>query len=269
MSTDLSPRRTTSRRRGLVNPTLLRLELRRLLRDRSTLFFTTALPGFFYLVFGATQDYADDTIGNGNVSMMIMVSMAAYGAVTATVSTGGTAAVERMQGWGRQLGLTPLQDSTYVATKAVVAVVVAALPIALVFVLGALSGARAEAGAWVLSAVVILLGASVFALYGLCFGLAFRSEAAMSAASGSVVVLGFLGNIFVPLSGTLLDLARFTPLYGYVTLARYPVTEGFVVSADQAAATESLWVGVANVVAWTLVLGVVATLLVRRGRSRQ
>ncbi|GAB3993664.1 ABC transporter permease [Nocardioides marmoraquaticus] len=259
----------TPRRRGLINPTLLRLELKRLSRDRATLFFTTVLPGFFYVIFGATQDYADEPIGNGNIAMMIMVSMAAYGAVTATVSTGGTAALERMQGWGRQLGLTPLRDSTYVATKAVVAVLVAALPIALVFVLGALSGARAEASAWVLSAVVILVGASVFALYGLCFGLAFRSEAALSAASGSVVVLGFLGNIFVPLSGTLLDIARWTPLYGYVTLARYPVTEGVVVSGSEATTTESLWVAVANVGAWTLLLAVVATLLVRRGRSRQ
>lgn len=254
---------------GLVNTTLLRLELRRVLRDRATIFFTTVLPGFFYLIFGAAQDYGDEPLGNGNVAMMIMVSMAAYGAVTATVSLGGAAAVERMQGWGRQLGLTPLRDATYVVTKALVAVIVASLPIALVFVLGALSGARADATAWVLSAVVILLGAAVFALYGLCFGLAFRSEAALSAASGSIVVLGFLGNIFVPLSGLLLDVARFTPLYGYVTLARYPVTEGLVATGTGGARTESIWIAVANVGGWTLLLAVLATLLVSRGRGRQ
>lgn len=269
MTTTTSAGTRTPRRSGLVNLTLLRLELRRLMRDRATIFFTTALPGFFYLIFGATQDYAAEPLGNGNVAMMIMVSMAAYGAVTATVATGGTAALERMQGWGRQLGLTPLRDATYVTTKALVAVIVAILPISLVFALGAVSGARAEARAWVLSALVILVGAVVFALYGLCFGLAFRSEAALSAASGSVVVLGFLGNIFVPLSGVLLDLARWTPLYGYVTLARYPVTEGVVVSGAEEPVTESLWIAVANVGAWTLVLALLATALVRRGRSRQ
>ena len=58
----------------------------------------------------------------------------------------------------------------------------------------------------------------------------FRSEAAISGASGSVVVLSFLGNIFFPLSGTLLAIAKWTPLYGYVSLARYPVTEGSIVS---------------------------------------
>ena len=257
------------RRPGLLSPTLLRLELRRLSRDRATIFFTAVLPGFFYLIFGATQDYADEPVGNGNVAMLIMVSMAAYGAVTATVSTGGAAAVERMQGWGRQLGLTPLRDATYVVTKAVVSVVLAALPIALVFGLGALTGARASWWAWCLAAVVILLGASVFALYGLCFGLAFRSEAALSAASGSVVVLGFLGNIFVPLSGVLLDVARWTPLYGYVTVARYPVTEGVLISGDGATTTEPLWIGLANVTVWTLLLALVAVSLVRRGRSRQ
>lgn len=264
-----TPAPTPTRTGGLVNTTLLRLELRRVLRDRATIFFTTVLPGFFYLIFGATQDYSDAPLGNGNVAMMIMVSMAAYGAVTATVSTGGAAALERMQGWGRQLGLTPLRDATYVVTKALVAVIVAALPIALVFALGVVSGARADATAWVLSALVILVGASVFALYGLCFGLAFRSEAALSAASGSIVVLGFLGNIFVPLSGLLLDVARFTPLYGYVTLARYPVTEGIVVTGSDGTRTESIWIAVANVGGWTLLLAVLATLLVRRGRSRQ
>ncbi|WP_157209957.1 ABC transporter permease [Nocardioides aequoreus] len=264
-----APTTVGARTGGLVNTTLLRLELRRVLRDRATIFFTTALPGFFYLIFGASQDYSDEPLGNGNVAMMIMVSMAAYGAVTATVSIGGAAALERMQGWGRQLGLTPLRDATYVVTKALVAVIVAAMPIALVFALGAVSGARADALAWVLSALVVLVGAAVFALYGLCFGLAFRSEAALSAASGSIVVLGFLGNIFVPLSGLLLDVARFTPLYGYVTLARHPVTEGLVVTGSDGTRTESIWIAVANVGGWTLLLAVLATLLVRRGRSRQ
>ena len=47
------------------------------------------------------EDWADADAGNGNVAMHTMISMAAYGAVTATVGVGGMAAVERMQGWGR------------------------------------------------------------------------------------------------------------------------------------------------------------------------
>jgi len=33
------------------------------------------------------------------------------------------------------------------------------------------------------------------------------------------VLLAFLGNLFVPLSGAILDITRFTPVYGYSDLA--------------------------------------------------
>lgn len=246
-----------------------RIELRRTLRDLVTMFFVVGLPAFMYLIFGASAGYSQERAGNGNVALYVMIAMAAYGAVTATVGIGGTAAVERMQGWGRQLALTPLRDATYVATKAAVALVVAALPILVVYVLGLLTGAEGTVGAWLGSAAILVVGAVLFALYGLVFGLAFRSEAAVSAASGSLVVLGFLGNIFFPLSGVLLDIARFTPLYGYVSLARYPLTEGSVIDGDGTLVTEALWMSVANVAAWTTTLALLATWLVRRTRGRR
>lgn len=253
-----------------MNTTYLRIEVSRVLRDYVSMFFLAILPAFIYLIFGASQEYSTESAGNGNVAMYIMISMAAYGAVTATTGVGGMAAVERMQGWGRQLGLTPMSDVAYVVVKAAVSLLVAALPITLVFVLGYLTGAEGSASAWLLSGVIVLAGAVTFSLYGLVFGLAFRSEAAVSAAGGSLVILGFLGNIFFPLSGTLLAIARFTPLYGYVSLARFPVTEGF--NLDQRTGQlveEALWIPVVNVVVWTLVFALLATWLVRRGRSRQ
>jgi len=248
-----------------MNTTFVGLELRRVFRDYVTMFFIAVLPGFFYMIFGAAQDFAGERAGSGNVTMYIMISMAAYGAVTATTGIGGMAAVERMQGWGRQLGLTPLRDATYVAMKAMVAFAVAAIPVALIYVLGVVTGAEGTAAAWALSAVLVLVGAAVFAVYGLAVGLAFRTEAAVSAASGLLVIMAFLGNIFIPLSGTLLTVAKFTPLYGYVALARYPLTEGFGVDGVQ----EPLWQAVANVVVWAGIFGAVATALVRRGRERQ
>lgn len=253
-----------------MNLTYTGLELRRVLRDYVSMFFIAGLPAFFYLIFGAAQGTSGARAGNGNVGMYVMISMAAYGAVTATSGIGGMAAVERMQGWGRQLGLTPLRDAGYVQMKAVVAVVVAAIPIMAIYLLGFLTDAEGSAGAWALSALVILAGAVVFALYGLVFGLALRTEAAVGAASGSLVVLAFLGNIFFPLSGALLTFAKFTPLYGYVSLARYPLTEGYGYDTGSGAVThEALWVSVLNVSVWALVFAFLAVWLVRRGRARQ
>ncbi|MDT9593083.1 ABC transporter permease [Nocardioides zeae] len=253
-----------------MNATYLGLELRRFARDRANLFFVVVLPAFLFVIFGATQEYTDARIGNGNVGLYILVSMAAYGAVTATVGVGGMAAVERLQGWGRQLGLTPLPDRTFVTVKAALAVLVALLPVTLIAVVGLVTGAEGTVTAWALSMLAVAVGSTVFALFGLCAALAFRTEAAVSAASGMVVILAFLGNIFVPLSGVLLTIAKFTPLYGYVALARYPVTEGRLISNDgRDLGTEALWVPLLNIGVWALLLGVVATLLVRRGRSRQ
>ena len=252
-----------------MNATMLQLEIRRIVRDPVTLFFTVGLPVFFYLIFGADQPYSEESAGNGNVAMSIMVAMAAYGAVSATVGIGGRAALEKRQGWGRQLGLTPLRDSAYVAVKSVLAVVFASVTVALVFLAGGLTTAAATPLAWMLSFGLLVVGAAVFALYGLCFGLAFGSEAALSAAGGSVVILGFLGNIFIPLSGTLLAVAKWTPLYGYAALARFPISEGTIlVGGSGETVVEPLWIPLANVAGWLVVLALLAGWLVRRGRVR-
>ena len=253
-----------------MNTIYSRLELRRILRDRTTLFFTLALPAFLFFIMGATPDYAGDEVRDGNVAMWIMIAMAAYGAVTATTSVGGASALERMQGWSRQLSLTPMRDHEFVLVKAAVATTLAGAAVASVFTVGALSGAEAPLTVWVTSALVLVLGASTFAFYGLNFGLAFRSEAAVSAAAGSLVVLSFLGNMFIPLSGWQLTLAKFTPLYGYVSLARRSLTGGATLDPDTGdLIDEPLWHILLNLGVWTVALGGLAVMLVDRGRERQ
>lgn len=251
-----------------MNATYYRLEVLRFVRDRVGLFFTVGIPLFMYLVFGAAQSFGKEDAGHGNVTFYIMVSMAAYGAVTATTGIGASAATERSLGWGRQLGLTPLKDRIFVSVKVLVALTIAVIPIALIYAAGALTGARADGLAWVLCPLITIAGAAAFALYGLVFGLWLRSESAVSAASGSLVILAFLGNIFIPLEGVLLTIARFTPLYGLVQLSRYPLTEGRVMSGD-VLINEGLWIPVANVAAWLTLLAILATWLVRRSRGRQ
>lgn len=248
-----------------MNATFVGIEIKRIVRNVPALFFTAVLPAFMYIVFGATQSYKDEKVGNGNVAMYIMISMAVYGAVSATTSIGGMAAVERMQGWGRQLGLTPLRDSSYVGMKALVAITIALIPIAIIYAIGAFTGAEGSASAWLLSALLCIVGAGIFALFGLAIGAGFRSETAVSAAGGSLVILAFLGNVFLPLTGAMLAFAKFTPLYGVAALARYPVTEGYLTNGDR----DPLWAILLNVGVWTLIFAALATVLVRKGRGRQ
>lgn len=247
-----------------MNVTYWALDLRRTLRDVTNIFFIVGLPLIMYLVFGSAQSYTDEPLLRGNVGAAVMVSMAVYGAVTATTAISGGAALERFQGWGRQLGLTPWSGAGFVVTKSAVAMTIAAVPVLTVGIAGAATGAQATPLAWVLSLGAAWLGSAVFAGYGLSAGMAFRSESALGVAGGSLVLLGFAGNLFLPLSGVMLDIARFTPLYGVNALARYPLTGGQIANG----VSDPLWLPVLNVVAWALILGVTAALLVRRRRGR-
>jgi ABC-2 type transport system permease protein len=77
---------------------ILRLEIRRLLRNRRTLLFTVLMPVVFFLIFGLNSGYADLKAGHGNVSAFIMISMALYGAILATASGGAMVSIERAAG---------------------------------------------------------------------------------------------------------------------------------------------------------------------------
>ena len=244
-----------------MNATYLRLDLTRMLRDRIAMFFTVALPVFMFLVFGLGSD---EQVGGGNVAMYVMISMAAYGAVSATTAVSGNAATEQLLGWGRQLALTPLHPAGLVAMKTVAAMLVAAVPVLLVYALGAATGADSPGRVWLMTLGLVWVGSAMFAIYGLAMSLLFRGPNAPGIASGAIVVMGFLGNLFSPMSGVLLDIGRFTPLYGYGALARYPLTDGWTAAGTH----DPLWLPVANVVAWTVVFAGLALLGVRRGRAR-
>lgn len=244
-------------------------DLVRQLKLVESIFFIAVLPTALFLMFGALADWGEAPAGHGNMVAHTMVSMALYGAVTATTAISGSAAVERQLGWGRQLSLTALSGTSYLVGKAIVAVCIAVLPVTLIYVVGASTGAEIDgAWRWAASAGLTLLAAVPFAFYGLASALVFRSEAAVSAASGMLVVFAFLGNLFMPLNGLLLDIGRFTPLYGSGVLARWPMMEGQVVAVDGSVTTDPLWATVLNVAAWTLVFLAICLLASRRRTSR-
>src|SRR5690349_12468174 len=141
----------------------LRLELRRMLRNRRTLIFTLIMPPLFFVIFGLQSDYKTQVFGSGNVTGYVMVSMAVYGAMLATTSGGAMVAVERAQGWSRQLRLTPLRPVAYIATKVVTAMVLGLAAVVVEFAIGAAAGVRLTAEQWIVCGLVAWLGALVFA----------------------------------------------------------------------------------------------------------
>ena len=132
---------------GGFSLTFLRLEIRRMLRNRRTLVFTLIMPPAFFLLFGGLSDaYQQQTAGRGNVSAYLMISFAVYGSMIANTAAGASVAVERALGWSRQLRLTPLSPVQVVVARGAVATCLAILPITVISLIGALSGAALGIG---------------------------------------------------------------------------------------------------------------------------
>ncbi|MEJ1087133.1 ABC transporter permease [Microbacterium sp. Mu-80] len=249
-----------------ISPTMMRVEALRQLRNPYTLAFTLGMPVAMYLLFGASMGYGDIAAGHGNVKFYVMVSMAAYGTAVAMSSLTSLAATEAKQGWGRQLAMTPLGTAGYAMTKLLTAVAFAALAVLLVFAAGLTTGAEAtDAWRWWASAGIMLGIGLIYGLYGLGVGLFFNSDSAAALASISMTFFAFFGNVFIPLDGVMLDIARFTPLYGFVALSRWPLTDGVLTTGQ----TDPLWLVVLNVLVWLGVFAVLVAAGVKRSRRRQ
>jgi ABC-2 type transport system permease protein len=165
------------------------------MRDAKFLLFAVALPVGLYLLM------ADRFADMGLPAPYVMGSIAAFGAVKTALDVGARTAVERGIGWQRQLRLTPLSGLGYLLGKASVAMVVALPPVAGVSLVAALvSGVRLPVGGWALAVLGVWAGTVPFALLGLLIG-QFATAQNLQAYQGAVVlVLSFLGGLFIPVS---------------------------------------------------------------------
>ena len=213
--------------------TYLGIELKRKLRNRRTLIFTVAFPIVMYILIGArflNEPLTPTPIAQGgpSVAAYIMVSMAMYGAMMSATQTGAAVAVERAQGWSRQLRLTPLNPLVNVIIKMIAGMLLGLLAIVATYIAGAISGVQLSAAQWILTGLAAwLLAGAVFTTLGLMVGYMVPGENAAQITSLVVVFLAFLGGLFYPLDSMpnfMQTIARFTPVYGISVIARAPLT---------------------------------------------
>ncbi|MDN5892621.1 MAG: ABC transporter permease [Nocardioides sp.] len=240
MSTMIDPATRRVPPRGGFNATVLRIELRRMLRNRRTIIFTLVFPAAMFLAIGGTVDWTVDA-GHGNVGAYIMVAMALYGAALTAASGGAMVAMERSVGWSRQLRLTPLSPTVYIIMKALLALVLGAIAIAVVNIVGVIQGRPSmPVGVWIACALLTLLCTLVFAALGVFVGYIVPGENAMQILGPGLALLAFLGNVFIPLTeGSMIyHVAELTPMFGVAEVSRSPLTG------------DLNWVGVVNTVVW-------------------
>lgn len=253
---------THRRSLGGFSTTFLALEIRRLFRNKRTIVFTLVMPPVFFAIFGLQDSFKTDySLGQGNVTAYIAISMAVYGAMLATTSGGAMVSVERAQGWSRQLRLTPLSPVAYIVTKILVAMTMGFASIVVVFAVASVLGADMPLWVWLVCGLIAWVGSAVFAAFGLFMGYLLPSENVMQILGPVLAILAFAGGLFVPLgdSGWFPAVAKCTPLYGLSTLARAPF-----IDADFG----TLAIAVVNLIVWGAVFVIGAAALFRRDTKR-
>ena len=244
---------------GGLNATLLRIEMKRMLRNRRTIIFALVFPTAMFFVFGSGSQ-GQEKVGAGNVSAYIMVSMAMYGGALIAASVGAGVAVERALGWSRQLRLTPLHPTAYIVVKAFVALVMGALAILAVLVVGAVQGKpQMPFDVWVKSGLLALACVMTFAALGVFIGYIVPGENVMQVLGPGLALLAFLGGLFVPLdswSPLVRDIAYWTPMFGVAEVARAPLTQ------------ELPWYAVVNVIGWLAIFVLGAAWRMSKDTSR-
>lgn len=237
-----------------MNPTYLKTEIVRNFRSTRFVLFAIAFPVLMFLlqvnVFGG---------GEPNIAGVVMVNMMAFGTFSAAMTSGGKLALERANGWQRQLRLTPLSGAGYLGGKALSAMLVALPSLILVPLVGVFAeGVHLDAAGWLRLVPGVWLGAIPLVLLGLLLG-QFGTPDSMQPLSMIVTMgMGFLGGLWIPIDGMpswMSDLAQLTPTYWLIQLVRPAVTDHLTVSFPAA-------LGV--LAAWTAVLG---TLVIRRYRK--
>ena len=143
----------------------------------------------------------------------------------------------------------------------------AVLPIVAVFIVGGLTNAKMQPDQWALSFVACVLCAIPFGFYGLAWTLTIPKENTVAIATASIVILAFAGNIFMPLSGSLLQVGRFTPLYGATMLVRWPLAEGTQL-LDHGFINDPMWYAWASIAVWTAIFVGFCLLMGKRDRER-
>jgi len=218
---------------GGFNLTYLGIELKRKLRNRRTLIFTVAFPVVMFVIIGLPMRDTPLTAtpiaqGGPSVAAYIMVSMAMYGAMMSATQTGAAVAVERAQGWSRQLRLTPLNPLVNVLIKMIAGMLFGLIAIIATYAAGAIAGIQLSPIQWISTGLAAwLLAGAVFTTLGLMVGYMVPGENAAQITSLAIVLLSFLGGLFYPIS-TMPDfmqvIAKFTPVYGISEIARAPLT---------------------------------------------
>jgi len=240
--------------------TYLRFEVRRTFRNRRFIGFSVAFPLLFYFLVAGPNRGDDDFGGTGiSAPLYYMAGLAAFGVMSAMLSAGARIAAERSIGWNRQLRITPLRPTAYLATKVLTGYVSALLTLLVLFVAGTVLGVRLEALEWIEMVGLMLVALVPFAAMGVFLGHVATSDSIGPLIGFGTGILAFLGGTWFPITGS-----------GFFVELAHAVPSFWLVEASHVSLGGPAWSAEAAIVlpAWTLVFGLLALRAYRRDTTR-
>ncbi|MEV4459498.1 ABC transporter permease [Microbispora sp. NPDC049633] len=240
----------------------IKVELLRMLRNKRYVVFVVAFPVGFYLLYanlwGAESDQATGLRG----SVMLMVSMGAYGALAAAMmSTAVPWSQERHSGWLRQLQITPLPGRAIVLTKLVSSLLLVLPSLVLVGLAAVLTQhVSLPPGRWAALILAMWAGTIPFAALGLMIGSLLPPDTAQPVAMVGMFGLAMLGGLWLPESimpAAMKSVAHVTPSYDYASIG-WRIAGGDAPHPAHAA----------GILAWAAVLVALALVAYRRATTR-
>jgi ABC-2 type transport system permease protein len=197
-----------------MNPTYLKYELIRTLRNRQGFIFSLAFPVVLFFIFGTTNRNNSNFDRGINGAAFYMIGMLGFGAIGAVVAAGGRISVERQVGWNRQLRLSPLAPRTYLATKVLIGYLVALMTIVLLYACGISQGVRLTTGHWAEMTALILVSLVPFAALGIWIGHRFSPDAMGPLMGGVMSLFSIIGGSYFPVTGSVIGtIGSWTPSY--------------------------------------------------------
>ena len=235
---------------------LTRLEILRALRNRRVMFFTILYPTVLFLL-SASATKADKLVEGTNVTYRTyyLIAYASFGALGAALTTNAQKiALERKEGWIRQLRLTALPGNGYVISKIASATLVTVPAIVVVFAVGGAMGVHLSASKWLVAFLVLWIGSLAFTGLGIAVGYGVPQDSVQLVNILIYVGGSFLGGQFFPLNGALENVGKAMPTY-WVRQLSTDVISGAKLESS----------GVLILLAWLVGSGVLAARMYRRG----
>lgn len=234
-------------------------ELRRTLRDVGFVIFGIGTPVLMYIMFTNVGDKA--SAGSSDWAVSAMVGLAAYGALSAGLTTGTAVAEDKAVGWLRQLRITPLSPAQVVLGRAVTGSLMVLPAIVVVFLTAMIgNGVRLDAWQWVALTLLLWVGSLPFTMLGIANGYQLSAQTTNVTNIICNLTLALIGGLWFPLSefpGWLASVAEWTPGHLLGQLG-WDTVDGNAPGA----------VTIVGLAAWLLVFGAYAAYAYRRSGRR-